>query len=50
MKITLIHGQNHQGSSCQIGRMIAEQLSSPGESIPKSIPVEVELITAENVK
>ena len=27
MKITLIHGQNHVGSSCTIGRMLADQLA-----------------------
>lgn len=26
MKIVMIHGQNHQGSSCHIGRLIAEQI------------------------
>lgn len=26
MKITMIHGQNHLGSSCHIGRMLAQQL------------------------
>lgn len=30
MKITLIHGQNHQGSSYHIGRMIAEKI--PGKN------------------
>lgn len=27
MKIVLIHGQNHKGSSCQIGRMLSEQFA-----------------------
>ena len=31
MKIVLIHGQNHQGSSCQMGRMLAGQLGKPEE-------------------
>ena len=31
MKTVLIHGQNHVGSSCQIGRLLAEQLSKPEE-------------------
>lgn len=26
MKITIIHGQNHEGSSCHIGRMVADRL------------------------
>ena len=26
MKITLVHGQSHQGSTCNIGRMLAEKL------------------------
>ena len=26
MKITLIHGQNHKGSTYHIGRMLAEKL------------------------
>lgn len=26
MKITIIHGQSHQGSTCQIARMLAEKL------------------------
>ncbi|MBP3650195.1 MAG: NAD(P)H-dependent oxidoreductase [Clostridia bacterium] len=31
MRIVLIHGQNHQGSSCRIGRMIAEKITSENE-------------------
>ena len=31
MKIVLIHGQNHQGSSCHIGRMIAEKIAGEKE-------------------
>ena len=31
MKIVLIHGQNHQGSSCHIGRMIAEKITGEKE-------------------
>ena len=27
MKIVMIHGQNHKGSSYNIGRMIAEKIS-----------------------
>lgn len=31
MKITMIHGQNHKGSSCHIGRMLAEKLADEQE-------------------
>lgn len=31
MKIVLIHGQNHRGSSYNIGRLIAEKISAPKE-------------------
>lgn len=31
MKIVLIHGQNHEGSSCQIGRMVAGKISGEKE-------------------
>ena len=31
MKIVLIHGQSHQGSSCHIGRMIAEKITGEKE-------------------
>lgn len=31
MKIVLIHGQSHQGSSCHIGRMIAEKIAGEKE-------------------
>ena len=31
MKTVLIHGQNHQGSSCNIGRLLAESVSSAEE-------------------
>lgn len=31
MKITIIHGQNHQGSTCNIARMLAERLSGQVE-------------------
>ena len=27
MKITLVHGQNHKGSSYHIGRLLAEQFA-----------------------
>ena len=27
MKIAIIHGQNHQGSTCHIARMLASRLS-----------------------
>ena len=38
MKITLIHGQNHIGSSCHIGRMIAQGLSVPEEQTEFFLP------------
>ncbi len=31
MKITIIHGQNHQGSTCNIARMLAERLNGQVE-------------------
>ena len=31
MKIVLIHGQNHKGSSYHIGRMIADKISGENE-------------------
>ena len=31
MKVTLIHGQNHVGSSCTIGRMLADKVSKKEE-------------------
>lgn len=31
MKITIMHGQNHQGSTCNIARMLAERLSGQVE-------------------
>ena len=31
MKTVLIHGQNHEGSSCHMGRMLADKIASPGE-------------------
>lgn len=42
MKVVLIHGQNHQGSSCNMGRMLAERIASPIEQteffLPKDLP------------
>ena len=38
MKITLIHGQNHLGSSCHIGRILAEKLSAPEERTEFFLP------------
>lgn len=38
MKIALIHGQNHLGSSCHIGRMLAEGLSAPEERTEFFLP------------
>ena len=31
MKVLLIHGQNHQGSTCHIGRLIVEQIEQKKE-------------------
>ncbi len=31
MKIVLLHGQNHKGSTYHIGRMLAEQLGTESE-------------------
>ena len=31
MKIVLIHGQNHKGSTCHIGRMLADKISGEKE-------------------
>lgn len=42
MKITIIHGQNHKGSSYHIGRLIADALSCGDEVheffLPKALP------------
>ena len=38
MKVVLIHGQNHQGSSCHMGRMLADQISSPEEQTEFFLP------------
>ena len=31
MKVVLIHGQNHRGSSCHMGRILADKISLPEE-------------------
>lgn len=42
MKIVMIHGQNHVGSSCHIGRMLVEALGSGNEVteffLPRDLP------------
>ena len=38
MKVVLIHGQNHQGSSCHMGRMLADKISSPEEQTEFFLP------------
>ena len=38
MKITLIHGQNHKGSSYHIGRMIAEKIDGENKIIEFFLP------------
>ena len=38
MKVVLIHGQNHQGSSCHMGRILADRLSLPEEQTEFFLP------------
>lgn len=38
MNIVLLHGQNHQGSSCHIGRMIAEKITGEKEIAEYFLP------------
>ena len=38
MKITLIHGQNHAGSSCTIGRMLADLLAEKQDQTEFFLP------------
>ena len=38
MKVVLIHGQNHQGSSCNMGRILANQISSSEEQTEFFLP------------
>lgn len=42
MKIVLIHGQNHQGSSCHIGRMIANKVGVKNEISEFFLPRDLE--------
>ncbi len=42
MKIVLIHGQNHAGSSCRIGRMIAEMITGEKEITEFFLPRDLE--------
>ena len=41
MKIVLVHGQNHEGSSCHIGRMLADLLifTTPAYCMAPSAPM-----------
>lgn len=41
MNIVLLHGQNHQGSSCHIGRMIAEKITGEKEIAEFFLPREL---------
>ena len=41
MKVVLIHGQNHLGSSCNIGRMLASRISSPDEQTEFFLPMDL---------
>ena len=38
MKVVLIHGQNHQGTSCHMGRMLADQITAPEEQTEFFLP------------
>ena len=38
MKVVLIHGQNHRGTSCHMGRILADKLASPGEQTEFFLP------------
>ena len=38
MKVVLIHGQNHKGSSYHIGRMIADKMQGTNEIIEFFLP------------
>ena len=38
MKTVLIHGQNHKGSSYNIGRMIADKITSDDEIVEFFLP------------
>ena len=39
MKIVMIHGQNHKGSSYNIGRMIANKISGEEDIVEFFLPV-----------
>ena len=41
MKIVLIHGQNHKGSTCHIGRMLADKISGEKEITEFFLPKEL---------
>ena len=38
MKVVLIHGQNHHGTSCHMGRLLADSISSPEEQTEYFLP------------
>ena len=38
MKIVLVHGQNHKGSTCHIGRMLAEKIDAEKEIVEFFLP------------
>ena len=38
MNVVLIHGQNHQGSSCHMGRMLAQKISAVEEQTEFFLP------------
>ena len=41
MKVVLIHGQNHQGYSCHMGRMLADQIASAEDQTEFFLPREL---------
>ena len=38
MKVVIIHGQNHQGTSCHMGRLLADKIASPEEQTEFFLP------------
>ena len=36
MKITIIHGQDHEGSTCMVARELAEKVSGTGAELAAS--------------
>ncbi len=42
MKLALIHGQNHKGSSYHVGRLLAEQIAGDGEIAEFFLPCDLD--------